>query len=203
MSEWDKSFSNIPKVKQSFMPLLFALFLKTLCPEKKKKKPNWFCTVSCCVGFFLLLSVKKGKSIEKRKEEWQRQLCWLIHFPPHSLLCLNGIFLLGLWVGDWLKTFVSDCKWEVSLVLNSQEVGIFSKGISSNFLQLGMSARDEIQRCLEGRKDQGGNSFLDDGERHAKSWKDWHLSSPLFQPGTDIFFSSVQEHPLSLPNSEE
>lgn len=54
------------------------------------------------------------------------------------------------------------------LVLNSQEVGIFSRGISSNFLQLGMSAR-EIQRCTKGRKDQGGNSFLDDGERHAKS----------------------------------
>lgn len=56
-----------------------------------------------------------------------------------------------------------------ALTLNSQEVGIFSKGIYSNFVQVDMSARDESQRCFEGRKDQGGNNFLDDGEKHAKS----------------------------------
>lgn len=55
------------------------------------------------------------------------------------------------------------------LTLNSQEVGIFSKGIYSNFVQLDMCARDETQRCFEGRKDQGGDNFLDDGEKHAKS----------------------------------
>lgn len=55
------------------------------------------------------------------------------------------------------------------LTLNSQEVGIFSKGIYSNFVQLDMCSRDETQRCFEGRKDQGGDNFLDDREKHAKS----------------------------------
>lgn len=55
------------------------------------------------------------------------------------------------------------------LTLNSPKIRIFSKGIYSIFVQLDRSARDETQRCFEARKDQGGNSFQDDGDRHAKS----------------------------------
>lgn len=170
----------------------FVFFLETA--QKIKKTLSLHCFLLCRFLLSPSFCEKKVSQLKKEKNE-KRQLCWLIHVPLGTLLCLNRIFLLGL--SGWLIENISVSRKSV-LTLNSPKIRIFSKGIYSIFVQLDRSARDETQRCFEARKDQGGNSFRDDGDRHAKSWKDWHPSSPLFQPSADISFSSVQEHPLSL-----
>lgn len=124
---------------------------------------------------------------------------WSISHQALYCVWITSSYLDCEQIIDWKHLLVT-ANGKSVLILNIQEVGIFSKGIYSNFVQLDMCARDETQRCFEGTKDQGGDNFLDDGEKHAKSWKDQHPSSPLFQPSADISFPFVQENPLSLPS---